>query len=96
MSERWAKGSTAQWRATRVALFELKGRRCLLAIPGTWVTRNGETRRCLGVATQVHHTRDRRVVGDDLQYLVPACQPCNRKAGDPTSGDTEPAPATKW
>lgn len=58
--------------------------RCRIALPGTWTTRDGRTQRCLGVATQVHHTRGRSVTGDDPTHLVAACAPCNLRLGDPT------------
>lgn len=60
------------------------------------MTRDGIERRCLGVATEVHHEGDRTVVGDDLGHLKPACRPCNRKAGDPTSGDPAHRSMTAW
>ena len=51
---------------------------------------------CTGKAEQWHHTRDRRLVGDDPRYLVWTCKPCNLMAGDPTKGDPTPDPGTKW
>lgn len=96
MSGRWAGGSTAEWRRTREIVFTLKGRRCLIALPGTWINRRGEVQACRGVATHIHHTQDRNVVGDDPEFLIPACEPCNLKTGDPTRGDPEPRPATQW
>lgn len=95
-SERWSKGSTAAWRAVRLFVLDRDGWRCQIKRPGTWVTRYGQQRSCLGKASQVHHTRDRKVVGDDPRYLVAACAPCNRAEGDPTAGDPAPTPMTKW
>lgn len=95
-SRRWASGSTAQWRRTRAFVLDRDGHRCQVKIPGEWVTRYGQTRRCLGVATQAHHTRPREIVGDDPRYLVAACAPCNRKAGDPAAGDPEHRSMTQW
>jgi hypothetical protein len=34
-------------------------------------------------AWQAHHTRDRRLVGDDLRFIVPSHRLCNQKAGQP-------------
>lgn len=96
MSERWAKGSTAAWRKVRAERLAMDGYRCMIAYPGEWVTRTGQRRRCLGKATQVHHTQDRRVVGDDIRFLRSACAPCNLKTGDPTAGDPKPRPSTVW
>ena len=95
-SSRWPSGSTRDWRATRLLALARDGERCKIAYEGTWVTRDGIERRCLGKATQVHHTGAREVVGDDLQYLVSACAPCNRRAGDPTAGDPAHRSMTAW
>lgn len=95
-SARWANGSTAEWRATRLLVLQRDDYRCQIRRPGTWIVRGGEQRHCLGRATQVHHTRPREVVGDDPQYLVSACAPCNRAEGDPSAGDPAPRPMTVW
>ena len=96
MSGRWARGSTRQWRETRALVLERDKRRCLIALPGEWVNRRGEVQRCRGVADCVHHTQAREVVGDDPEFLISACTPCNLKTGDPTRGDPAPRPATRW
>lgn len=80
--------------------------RCQLAYPGEWTVRekyrDGSwgygTRRCLGAADQAHHTEDRAVVGDDVRYMVAACGPCNRRAGDPARAVDPPhvRPRTQW
>lgn len=94
---RWARGSTRDWRErVRPAVFARDEGRCKLAFEGEWTTRDGVTRRCLGRATEVHHTQAREVVGDDIEFLVAACRPCNRKAGDPTSGDPTHRTMTAW
>lgn len=95
-SERWANGSTAEWRATRLLVLARDGYRCRIKRPGTWVTRAGIERYCLGKATQVHHTGLREVTGDDPAHLVAACAPCNRAEGDPGAGDPKPRPMTQW
>lgn len=95
-SQRWSNGSTAAWRAVRLFVLDRDEWRCRIKRPGTWVTRDGKERRCLGKASQVHHTRDRTVVGDNPVYLISACAPCNRAEGDPTAGDPAPKPMTVW
>jgi 5-methylcytosine-specific restriction endonuclease McrA len=95
-SQRWTNGSTAAWRAVRALVLERDEYRCQIKLPGEWVTRDGHKRRCLGRATQAHHTRAREVVGDDPRYLVAACAPCNRKTGDPTAGDPQHRSMTQW
>lgn len=103
MSRRWARGSTRAWRRlrARVLLANLadNGGRCQIALPGTWVTADGQIRRCLGRADCVHHTRGRAITGDDPRFLVAACTPCNLKAGDPTKTAQYDPPgrsATRW
>lgn len=97
MSGRWRNGSSWEWRnVIRPFVFERDNHQCQLRYPGTWVTRAGIERRCLGVADQVHHTRGPEY-GDDPRYLLAACAPCNNKAGDPTRGDPESdGPRTNW
>jgi 5-methylcytosine-specific restriction endonuclease McrA len=41
------------------------------------------------MAAQVHHVRDRRLVGDDPRYLQAAHRLCNQKAGQPGKTDAE-------
>lgn len=96
-SKRWPSGSTRRWRTVvRPAVMARDRGRCQIAYEGTWTTRDGIERRCMGAATDVHHTGAREIVGDDLAYLKAACGPCNRRAGDPTSGDPEHRSMTAW
>ena len=84
--------TTARQRLRRYVLAR-DGWECQIRLPGTWVTQKGQERRCLGRATSVHHTKGWRITGDDPQYLVAACMPCNQKVGDPSKGvDPEPLP----
>jgi 5-methylcytosine-specific restriction endonuclease McrA len=75
-SRAWPKGeSTWTWTTKiRPSILERDGHLCQLRIPG----------KCTTIATQVHHTADRLLVGDDPDYLVAACRPCNNQIGDPT------------
>lgn len=79
----WQNGSTWAWRRIREQVFAERGRACHLNLDG-----------CTKVATQIHHTQDRDLVGDDPRFLVPACLPCNVRTGDPT--DQDPEPNTEW
>lgn len=94
MSKGWKNGSTTAWRSVREVVLRRDGGRCKIATPGTWVVK-GETRRCLGKADCVHHTKG-KTFGDDPAHLLAACTPCNLKAGDPTKQDPEPTPKTRW
>ena len=96
MSRSWAKGSTRQWRATRASVLRRDGYRCQLAYPGTWLTRDGQLRRCLVVATHVHHKLG-KAYGDNPTDLQASCSACNLRTGDPTrSTDPPPKPRTRW
>lgn len=86
MSERWAKGSTRAWRRVRAQVLDRDGHRCGLQLAGTCTTR----------ATHVHHTQPRELVGDDPQYLISACAPCNLAVGDPTRHDPAPTTVAWW
>lgn len=96
MSNKWLAGSSAEWKAIRLAVLDDAEWRCQIRLEGTWRGKDGGERHCLGRADCVHHTRDRRIVGDDPRFLQAACSPCNLKIGDPTRGDPEPTPATRW
>ena len=85
MSKGWAKGSTRAQRALNARILLRDGYRCRLAYPGEWVVRTGQRRHCMGTADCVHHTRGKAVTGDDPDYMVAACTPCNLKAGAPSS-----------
>lgn len=100
MSRGWAGGSTRAWRRTRAAVLLhnllTNGGRCQLALPGTWRTRAGQLRRCLGRADCVHHPHG-KARGDDPRLLMAVCTPCNLKVGDPTRRpDPPPRPRTRW
>lgn len=86
MSKRWAKGSTTAWRRVRAFVLQRDGHRCRLQLAGV----------CKSVATQVHHTQARELVGDDPAYLIATCQPCNARVGDPTRHDPPPRPRAWW
>lgn len=78
VSKNWPSGSTRAWRTVRAEVLDANGvtngGRCRLAIPGI----------CTEWATQVHHTVDRAVVGDDPAYLLAACRECNVRVGEPS------------
>lgn len=90
MSRSWSSGSSRRWRQVRAYVLEVNRRRnrgrCRLNIPGV----------CTGVATQVHHTRGRKITGDDPRFLVAACAPCNRHVGEPSKRKPQPRRVTKW
>lgn len=87
MGRGWGRGSTRAWRRVRALVLARDGYRCRLAITGV----------CTGRATCVHHTRGKRITGDDPTYLVAACKGCNLKVGDPTKQpDPAPRPRTQW
>ncbi len=85
MSKAWAKGSTRQWRKTRLAVLNRDGWRCRLRHDV-----------CTKVATCVHHVLGRTATGDDPRYLVASCQPCNLKVGDPATHKPKFRPQTRW
>lgn len=74
MSVAWRGGSTRAWRRRRAFVLERDGYRCRLRLAGV----------CTGVATCVHHVKGREH-GDDLEFLLAACQPCNRRIGNPVT-----------
>ncbi len=88
-SRNWPNGSTTRWRKTRQQVLERDRHRCMLRIPGI----------CTEIATHVHHTESRSLVGDNPDYLVAACAPCNWHTGDPQAATgnhpaRDPAPKT--
>jgi hypothetical protein len=88
MSRSWAGGSTRYWReVVRPLVLARDGYVCRIAIPGV----------CTTAATCVHHTLGKARTGDDPDYCVAACQPCNLAVGDPTDvPDPEPRVTTQW
>jgi 5-methylcytosine-specific restriction endonuclease McrA len=77
VSKAWAAGSTPQWRRIRAKVLARDHYRCRIHIEGI----------CTTIATQVHHTRPRTVVGDDERYLQAACKACNLHVGEPGRHD---------
>ena len=90
----------------RLQVLERDRWECQLRYPGEWTVQvrrpaGGwayELRRCRGSADQAHHTQDRTVVGDDPRYMVAACGPCNRRAGEPARAVDPPhvRARTQW
>lgn len=79
MSKTWQSGSTTAWRALRQAVLDRDRWTCQLChepIPHGLAPKHPRS-------AQVHHTRDRRIVGDDPRYLQAAHRLCNQKAGQP-------------
>lgn len=99
MSRAWANGSTRQWRRDRTFVLDRDGHRCRMGDP-THPIGKAQPRAsgCTGSTdVQVHHTRGRRVTGDDPEYMVAACRTCNLAVGDPTkTPDPAPRPMTRW
>ena len=86
MSKAWAGGSTRTWRKLREQVLARDGYTCRIKVPGV----------CRTHADQVHHVLGKRR-GDDPDYCVAACAPCNRAVGDPTeTPDPEPRVSTQW
>lgn len=85
MSKAWASGSSPRWRALRLAILDRDQWVCQLCHEPI---RDGLPRDD-PMAAQVHHTRDRRLVGDDPRYLQAAHRLCNQKAGQPGKTDAE-------
>lgn len=86
-SKAWQGANTYAWRklarSILAANVEENGGRCRIALRGSWRTRRGQTKACLGLADSVHHTLGRARTGDDPRYLVACCRNCNEKLGDP-------------
>lgn len=85
-SQHWTGGSTRAHRRAREAVLARAGGVCQLVIQGV----------CTRVATEAHHTLGRGRTGDDPQWMVASCKPCNLHVGDPTRFDPEPDIADAW
>lgn len=103
MSRSWAGGSTREWRQLRAAVLTRDRFRCRAHQDG-WCDRVPGRHTCTGIAAltgpnagHAHHTLGRSVTGDNPEYIVAACRPCNLHIGDPTKGNDPPArPVTQW
>lgn len=85
MSEAWKGGSTAAWRKVRAYVLQRDQGRCQLKLDV-----------CKTYADCVHHLVGRAITGDNPEYLVASCTPCNLKIGNPAKHDPPAAPRTKW
>ena len=88
MSKAWAGGSTRAWRRYRRTILNRDAHQCRLQLPG-----------CRTIATEVHHLDGVRagLMPTNSERCIAACQPCNGKAGDPTTTSPPPAPpSTNW
>lgn len=100
MSTGWGTGSTRAWRRMR---FDILTR-------DKFLCRAHPEGHCAGAAEHLcritvdlagdnaghaHHTRG-KALGDDPQYLITACAPCNLAIGEPAEPDVAPRPRTKW
>lgn len=84
MSRAWANGSTRAWRKTRALVLARDGYRCRLKLDG-----------CTTLATHAHHI-DGKAAGDDPTRLIAACEPCNRRVGNPLKNNPPTRPVTHW
>ena len=88
MSKGWAGGSTRAWRKYRARILDRDHQICQLKLDG-----------CKTWANEVHHLdgRNAGLMPADTTRCVAACQPCNGRAGDPTTTSPPPnPPATNW
>jgi hypothetical protein len=91
MSQSWANGSTRQYRRIRAAVLHrdaLAGYHCRAHQDG-WCNRKPGTHTCTRTPNEAHHTHGRALTGDNPDFMVSACKPCNLHIGDPTTG-TQP------
>lgn len=87
MSRGWSGGSTRAWRRIRRQILLRDAYECQI--------RRAKT--CTQVADCVHHVVGRAISGDDPDYLVAACTPCNLALGEPSqNSDPEPRRMTQW
>jgi 5-methylcytosine-specific restriction endonuclease McrA len=82
--KKWGTGGTTGWHKTRAAVIARDGGRCQLRVDAE----------CAGEAETAHHTVGRAKTGDDMAYLVAACNHCNYKVGDPSRGNPRPRTRT--
>jgi 5-methylcytosine-specific restriction endonuclease McrA len=78
MSRIWTGGSTRRWRRIRAYVLDRDHHTCQAQVRGL----------CDLIATEAHHTLGRAITGDNPDYLIAACKPCNIHIGDP---QTHPA-----
>lgn len=102
----WSGGSTRAWRALR-ALVLARDRYTCKAHPAHCNAAGAPEHTCTvaaplqggpGVAGHAHHTRGKRVTGDNPAFIVAACPSCNLAIGEPGARGTDPAPRprTAW
>lgn len=85
MSKAWQRGSTRRWRDVRAYVLDRDRWTCGLCgqrIPRGLPPEHPDS-------GQVHHTRDRRLVGDNPAHLVASHRHCNQEAGQPGKQDAE-------
>lgn len=94
MSKAWNRslGNTgdSRWRAIRTKVLAdniaYNNGRCQLMIDDV----------CTRKATEVHHTRSRAIVGDDMRYLMAVCKECNLAVGEPEKHSPPIVTHTIW
>ncbi len=97
MSKLWSRGSSAGWRKVRLHVLVRDSYRCRAHAEGLCeLVPRPRPHECTGKATTAHHVRGRSVTGDDPQWIVAACAPCNGYIGDPTRGNPSPRPSSRW
>lgn len=104
----WDRGSTRAWRTTRARVLARDaalGCRAHREGPNgtdgpSWcdLARSKTPHTCTGRGEHAHHTRGRRVTGDDERHIIAACGPCNLHIGEPrlSGGDPPCEPVTDW
>ncbi len=105
MSDTWQNGSSRRWRALRAAVLARDGYRCR-AHPVHCAAASAASHECsgaaplsggAGVAGHAHHTKGKRITGDDPTHIVAACPACNLAIGDPDRRpDPAPVTRTRW
>lgn len=103
----WQGGSTRAWRRLRAAVLERARYRCqahphhcrAAGAPPHVCTINAPLQGGPGVAGHAHHTRGKKITGDDPRFIVAACPACNLAIGEPGRrdvADPQPRPVTRW